>query len=84
VVNHLCNPDSFFAKGSAIDERAELSMTYGKVGTGANGGQEHLTEALAASRSVEERYGLSVAVDRLAIVALGLVGSAEVHVRQCV
>ena len=41
-----------------------------------------MAEALAALRSLEERHGLSQAVDRLPIVALGLVGPAEVEIRQ--
>ena len=45
-------------------------------------GREHLTEALAALRPVEGRHGLPEAVDRPTIVALGMVGDAEVVVRQ--
>ena len=39
-----------------------------------HGGQDNLTEALAALRPVEGRHGLPEAVDRPTIVALGLVG----------
>ena len=41
-----------------------------------------MTETLVALRPVKRRYGLPEAVDRLTIVTLGLVGSAEVEVRQ--
>ena len=41
-----------------------------------------MTEALAAPRPLEGRHGLPEAVDRPTIVALGLVGDAEVVVRQ--
>src|SRR5207302_10034680 len=76
------NPDPCFAKGSALGECAELGMAHRKVGTGAYSGQEHLTETLVAPRAVEARDGVPVGVDRPAIVALGLGGSAEVRVRQ--
>ena len=41
-----------------------------------------MTEALVAPRPIEERHGLPEAVDRLAIVTMGLVDSAQVEVRQ--
>jgi len=44
--------------------------------------RENQAEALVAPRPIEGRYGLPEAVDRPPIVALGLVGSAEVKVRQ--
>ena len=80
--NRLGNPQPFFPKGPALGERAELGMAPGEPGTGAHGGQDDLTEALAAPRPVEGRHGLPEAVDRLTIVALGVVGYAEVVVRQ--
>ena len=46
-----------------------------------HGGQGRLAEALVAPRPVEGRHGLPEAVDRPPIVALGLVGQAEVAVR---
>ena len=57
-------------------------MAPGEVGTGDHGGQGSLPEALVAPRSVEGRHDLPEAVDRPTIVALGLVGEAEVVVRQ--
>jgi hypothetical protein len=59
-------------------------MARGEVGTGEHGGQEDLHEALVAPRPIEERHGLPEAVDRPTIVALGLIGSAEAAIRQCV
>ena len=46
------------------------------------GGQDDLTEALVTLCPVERRHGLPEAVDRPTIVTLGLVGSAEIEVRQ--
>ena len=57
-------------------------MAPGEPDTGEHGGQGELTEALVAPRPVEGRHSLPVVVDRPTIVALGLVGSAEVEVRQ--
>ena len=57
-------------------------MAHGEVGTGLHGGQDDLPEALMTPRPVEGRHGLPEAVDRPTIVALGLVGCAEVEVRQ--
>ena len=54
----------------------------GEVGTGEHGRQDDLTEVLAAPRPVECRHGLPEAVDCSTIVTLGLVGFAEVLVRQ--
>ena len=58
-------------------------MARGEGGTGEHGGQEDLPEALVAPRPIESRHGLLEAVDRPAIVTPGLIGSAEVAVRQC-
>ena len=82
VMNRLGNPQPFFPKGTALNERAEFGMAYGEAGTGEDGGQEHLAKALAVPRPGEERHGLPKAVDRLTIVALGLVGEAKGLVRQ--
>ena len=82
VSNRLGNPQPFFPEGPALGERAQLGMAPGEPGTGVHGGQEDLTEALAAPRPLEGRHGLPEAVDRPTIVALGLVGYAEVLVRQ--
>src|SRR5215471_6212092 len=57
-------------------------MAPGEVSTRDHGGQEDRTGALTALHPVEEHHGLSEAVDRSAIVALGVVGFAEAHVRQ--
>ena len=57
-------------------------MAYGEAGTGVDGGQENLAKALAVPRPGEERHGLPEAVKRQTIVAPGLVGEAEVLVRQ--
>ena len=45
-------------------------------------GRIDLTEALAAPRPLERCHGLPEAVDRPPIVTLGLVGDAEVLIRQ--
>ena len=82
VSNRLGNPEPFFPEGTALGERAQLGMAPGEPGTGVHGGQDDLTEALVAPRPVEGRHGLPEAVDRPTIVALGLVGYAEVLVRQ--
>ena len=80
--NRLGNPKPFFAEGTTVGEHAELGMARGEVGTGEHGRQEDLTEALAPPWPLEIRHGLPEAVDRPPIVALGLVGQAEVEVRQ--
>ena len=72
--HRLGNPQPFFPEGPALGEHAQLGMAPGELGTGVHGGQDDLTEALAAPRPVEERHGLPEAVDRPTIVALGLVG----------
>ena len=82
VSNRLGNPEPFFPERPALGERPQLGMAPGEVGTGEHGGQDELTEALAAPRPVEGCHGLPEAVDRPTIVALGLIGSAEVGVRQ--
>ena len=74
VSHRLGNPEPFFPEGPALGEHAQLGMAPGEPGTGEHGGQEGLTEALAAPRPVEGRHGLPEAVDRPTIVALGLVG----------
>jgi hypothetical protein len=57
-------------------------MARGEAGTGHHGRQGDLTEALTLLRPVERCYGLPEAVNRSTIIALGLVGSAEVLVCQ--
>ena len=56
-------------------------MAPGKSGQGKHSGQDGKTETLVTLRLVEGRHGLPEAVDRLAIVALGLVSLAEEVVR---
>jgi hypothetical protein len=81
MINRLGNLQPFFPEGPALDERAHLGMTPGEVGTGGYSGRDHLAEALAASCPIEGRHGLPEAVDRPTIVALSLVGHAEIVVR---
>jgi hypothetical protein len=81
VSNDLGNPEPFFSQGPTLSERAQLGVTLGEESARLYGRQESLAEALVAPRSAERRHGLSVAVDRLTIAALGLIGSAEVDVR---
>ena len=76
----LGDPQPFFPEGTALGEQAELGMARGEPGTGGHGWQEHLAEALVALRPIEERQ--PSAVNRPTIVALGLVGLAEVLVRR--
>jgi hypothetical protein len=57
-------------------------MAPGEVGTGEHGGRGQCGEVRVAPCPVEKGRGLPEAVDRLTIVALGLVGVAEVLVRQ--
>ena len=82
VIDRLGDPQPFFPQHIALGERAQLSMTRGKEGTGVHGGQEDLTEALAAPRALEGRHGLPKAVECPTVVALGMVGCAEGLVRQ--
>ncbi len=84
VSSRLGDPEPFFPEGPALSERAQLGMARGEPGTGEHGGQEDLTQALVAPRPLEGRHGLPEAFDRPTIVPLGLVGSTEVAVRQCV
>ena len=78
VRNRLGNPQPFFPEGTALSEQAELGMTRGEPGTGGHGGQENLAEALVAPRPIERRHRN---VNRPTIIALGLIGLAEVLVR---
>src|SRR5262245_42960882 len=57
-------------------------MAHSEPGTVTHGGQDDLTEALAVPRSVEECRVLPEVGGCPTIVALGLVSSAEVGVRQ--
>src|SRR5947209_18042967 len=81
MINRLGNLEPFIPDSPALGERAELSMACGEVGTGEHGGDQ-LTEALVALHTVEGRHGLPETVERPTIVALRLVGNAEVYVRQ--
>src|SRR5262249_42442565 len=80
--NRFGRLEPFVPEGTALSEGAQLGMAGGEAGTGLHGGQEALPEALAARRTVEEGYGLPEAVDRLTIITLELVGSAEAQVGQ--
>src|SRR5207302_1663541 len=82
VSHRLGNPQPFLPEGTALSERAQLSMAPGEVGTRAYGRQENSAEALAPPRLVDGCHGLTEAVYGLTVVALGLVGKAEVLVRQ--
>ena len=82
VINFLSNPEPFFAEGPALDERAQLGMAPGEVGTGEHGGQVDLTKAFAAPNTLEGRDGLPQAVNRPTIVTLGVVRMAKLVVRQ--
>jgi hypothetical protein len=82
VRNGFGNPQPFIPEGLALGEYAQLSMARREPGTGEHGWQDHPTEALTAPRPVEGRHGAPEAVDRPPIVALGLIGKAEVAVRQ--
>jgi hypothetical protein len=82
VSRRLGDPQPFVPEGPALRERSQLGIALGKEGTGEHGGQDHPAEALTAMRPVEGRHGVPEVVDRPPIVALGLVGKAEVSVRQ--
>jgi hypothetical protein len=82
VLNRLGNAEPFFPEGPALGEQTQLGMTRGESGTGLHGGQEGLPEALLAPRPVEGRQSLPDAVNRPTIVALDMVGSTELLVRQ--
>ena len=78
MVNGFGNPEPFVPEGPALSERPELSMAMGEAGMGEHGGQEGLTEVLAAPRPVEGGHGLPVAIYRPTIVALSGIGHTEV------
>ena len=79
----LSDPQPFFPTGPAFGECTQLAMTGGEPDTGLHSGQEGEAEALVALRPFEERYGLPEAVDRSTIGALGVIGSGEVVVGEC-
>jgi hypothetical protein len=81
--NRLSNLEAFVPGGTALSERAQLSMTPGKPDAGDHSRQDNLAEALVAPRPIEGRHRMPEAVNRPLIVALGLVGYAEIVVRQC-
>lgn len=62
-------------------ECPQVGIAPDEPGTGLHGGEEELTEALAAPRPVEGRHGLSEAVDRPRIVALRSIRYAQGLVR---
>ena len=74
VRHRLGNPEPFVPEGPALSEHAQLGMAPGEEGTGEHGGQVGLAETLVAPRPFEGRHGLPEAVNRLTIVALGMVG----------
>jgi hypothetical protein len=80
VSNRLGKPKPFFTEDPALSECTQLGMARGKPDTGGHGRQEELTEALAALRTLEGRYGMPEAFNRPTIVTLGQVGSAEVAI----
>jgi hypothetical protein len=82
VLDRFGNSDPFFAVGTTLREYTQVGMAPGEPGTGGHGGQDCLPEALAAPCSLKGRDSLLEAVNRLAIVALGLVGEAEALVRE--
>src|SRR5215471_7197394 len=57
-------------------------MARGEPGQGERGGQENIAEALSAPRPDEGCHGLPKTLDRTPVVALGLVGSSKILVRQ--
>jgi hypothetical protein len=57
-------------------------MAPGEPDAGEHGGEHTLAEVIVTLRPVEGRHGLPKAVDGLTISALGIVGHAEVMVRQ--
>jgi hypothetical protein len=78
----LSNPQPFFPESPALGERAQLGVAHGEPGTGVHGGQENPAEALVAPCPLEGHHSLPEAVDRPSIITLGLIGVAEVLVRQ--
>ena len=77
VINRLGNLQPFFSQGPAFDERAQFGIARGEEGTGCHGGQEGTTGAFTAPRTLPECDGLSEAVNRQPIVALGHVCLAD-------
>jgi hypothetical protein len=82
MINGLGNPEPFFPESETFGERSKFGMARGKNGTGEHRGQQINTEALVLPRPLEGCHGLPEAVDRLTIVALVMVGYAQVLVRQ--
>src|SRR4029453_11281508 len=80
--DRLGNLQPFFPEGVALGKRAQLGMAHGELTTRLHSGQEDLTEALAASHPVEGHYGCPKPGARPPIVALSVVGEAEVVVCQ--
>jgi hypothetical protein len=82
VTNRLGNSEPFIPQGTARSEHAQLGMAPREPGTGEHRGEENPAETLAMVCPIERCHGLPDAVDRPTIVTLGLVGNAEVFVRQ--
>jgi hypothetical protein len=82
VSSRLGNSEPLFPEGPALSEQAQLGLAGGEAGMGDHRGQDILAEALVAPRPLQGRRGLLVEVDRPPTVALGLIGLAEVAVRQ--
>ena len=68
----------------ALGERTQFGMAPGEPGTGSHAGRMTLPEALAALCSTEGRHSLPEKVDRPTIIAMGMIGEAEILIRQCV
>ena len=78
--NCLGNPQPFFSDGPAFGKRAQRRMGHGEEGTGEYGRQVGKAEMLVAPCPVEERHRLPEGVERPTIVALDVIGEAEILV----
>ena len=79
--NRLGNLEPFVPKGAALRELPHLGIAPRQQAREATAGAIPMPKR-SWRRALEGRDGLSVAVDRPPIVALGMVGSAEAMVRQ--
>ena len=84
MIDCLGNPEPFFRQGAALSERAQFGMAPGEKGGSEHSRKDKLTEALSASRPIEERHGLLEAIDCPTIITLSLVDITERLIRQCV
>ena len=83
VCHRLGNLEPFFCEGPALSEHARAQHgTRRARARELTAGRATLPEALVAPLPVQGLYSLPEIVDRLTIVALAEVGSAEVVVRQ--